>query len=120
MREKPLFEMLQDQAPATLNTADSVKATASGNRASTSLNFTNGTKYARLIRVRAEWDEAQPGNPYLVLYKDNYFDLMPEESKSLALDLFLPPGQGRQIHGRLIVEGSNTSPREIPITIDRN
>jgi hypothetical protein len=117
MRGKPLFEMLKDQAPATLNIADSVNAAASGNRVYTSLNITNGTKYARLIRVRAEWDDAQPGNPYLVLYKDNYFDLMPEESKQLALDLFLPQGQGKPIHGRLIVEGSNTSPREIPITI---
>lgn len=119
MREKPLFEMLQDQPPATLNTTDSVKATASGNRAATSLNFTNGTRYARLIRVRAEWNDTLPGNPYLILYKDNYFDLMPEESKSLSLDFFLPPSQGRPVQGRLILEGSNMLPREIPITIDR-
>ena len=119
MMEEPLFEMLQDQAPATLNTGNSLRATASGNRVSASLNLTNGTKYARLIRVRAEWDEEPSGNPYLIVYKDNYLDLMPEENRSLAMDIFLPPGHGRQVHGRLIVEGSNTSTREIAITIDR-
>ena len=119
MRDKPLFEMLQDQAPATLNLADSVKATASGNRVSTSLKLTNGTKYARLVRVRAEWDDAQAGQPYLVMYSDNYFDLMPGEDKSVSLDLFLPAGQGKPVHGRVIVEGSNMSSREIPITVDR-
>ncbi|MFN8009513.1 MAG: glycoside hydrolase family 2 TIM barrel-domain containing protein [Terriglobia bacterium] len=118
-RQKPLFEILQDQAPATINLPDTLNATVSGNRVHATLNLRNGAKYARLLRIRAAWDEPQPGSPYLTLYQDNYFDLLPEENKSLGMEFFLPPGSGKEIHGRLIVEGSNASSREIPLTIDR-
>ena len=80
-RDKPLFESLKDLPEASLQLPAEVRAVAAGEKARAALNVANGANYARLVRVRAEW--AQPGGaaPYLVMYSDNYFDLMPGESK---------------------------------------
>ncbi len=89
-REKPLFESLKDQPAASLTLPSSLEATAQGGKASTTLNVTNGGSYARLVRVRAEWDSGDGSSPYLVEYGDNYFDLLPGESKAVPIEMFLP------------------------------
>jgi hypothetical protein len=116
-RDKPLFETLQDSPSAALRTPDALNAKASGGKASASLNVVNGQQYARLVRLRVEWNEPESQAPYLVMYSDNYFDLLPGESKTITLDLFMPPQVRKTIQGRVVMEASNAPAQEIPITI---
>jgi beta-mannosidase len=116
-RDKPLFESLKDQPPASLTLPSVLSATASGRKGSAILPVKNGSNYARLIRVRAEWKDEGGNSPYLVLYSDNFFDLLPGESKSLALEMFLPREREGRITGTLVVAGTNVEERRIPIEI---
>lgn len=114
-RDKPLFESLKDQPRAILAVPSSVDVTASGNKASSTLTVTNGSTYARLVRVRAEWDQGEEGSPYLVQYSDNYFDLLPGESKPVAVEMLLPKERVGKLSGTLVLEGTNTESRRIPV-----
>lgn len=55
--------------------------------------------------------------PYLVEYGDNYFDLLPGESKPVAIDMFLPKEHMGKLSGALVVEGTNIESRRIPVQI---
>jgi hypothetical protein len=116
-RDKPLFETLKDAPSAALRTPHALNAKASGGKASASLNVVNGQQYVRLVRLRVEWNEPESQAPYLVMYSDNYFDLLPGESRTITLDLFMPPQVRKTIQGRVVVEASNAPAQEIPITI---
>jgi uncharacterized membrane protein len=113
-REKPLFQMLKEQ-PATTMHIDAPKISAAGNSATLALNLKNGANYARLVRMRIEWDGPQP---YLSLYNDNYFDLFPGESRQVSLELSFPGKLTAPARGRLIVSGSNLEASETPITVN--
>lgn len=113
-REKPLFQMLKEQPATTMHTAV-VAATASGNGATLTLNLVNGKNYARLVRLRMVWDEAQP---YMSLYSDNYFDLMPGQQKQVSVELKFLGKPNAPVHGKLIVAGSNLARSEIPVTVN--
>jgi hypothetical protein len=115
--EKPLFESLKDQPAADLSLPAKLEAKVSGRRAKLSLNLQATEQYARLVRVRAEWDGPQEQAPYLVLYGDNYFDLLPKEAKTIDLDVFLPAQWGKKVAGHLIVEGTNVGTQKIPIEL---
>ena len=114
-RQKPLFQMLKEQPATTVETTGTLTAKATGNSATLSLNLKNGKNYARLVRLRAEWDGPKP---YMSLYSDNYFDLLPGESNPVSLELAFPEKLTAPAHGRLIVAGSNLAPTEIPITVN--
>jgi hypothetical protein len=116
-RDKPLFESLKDLPRASLTLPTEVHTVASGNRAHAVLKIASGDKYARLVRVRAEWPDGSSRAPYLVMYSDNYFDLLPGEEKSLDLEMFLPSNQGGNIAGTLIIEGSNIAAQRIPLDV---
>ena len=116
-RSRPLFEMLQDQPAASLELPKAMQLTVSGERAQASLRLRNGPSFARLVRVRAEWNVPEPQAPYLVMYSDNYFDLLPGETVELSLNLRLSPASHGPVQGRLIVEGSNVAASEIPVTL---
>ena len=116
-RDKPLFESLQDLSSATLSLPAAVRAKASERKANANLAVTNGSEYARLVRVRAEWKEGEENAPYLVKYSDNFFDLLPGESKSLALVMFLAKEHMGRISGTLVVEGPNLEPQRIPVEV---
>jgi beta-mannosidase len=111
---KPLFETLQNQPAAELSLPKSVEFTADAGKAKGVIQIQNGSNYARLLRVRAEWDVAQHGAPYLVMYDDNYFDLLPSETRNLSIEMRLPSSARGRVTGRLIVEGSNLDRTEIP------
>ena len=113
-REKPLFQTLKEQ-PATTMQTTAPAAGAAGNTATLSLSLKNGKNYARLVRLRIEWDGP---NPYMSLYADNYFDLLPGETKNVAVELAFPDKLAAPVHGRLIVAGSNLAQTEIPITVN--
>jgi hypothetical protein len=114
-REKPLFQMLKELPPASLKAAGMLQAKTSGKRARIMIDLGNGVNYARLVRLRAEWDGPQP---YMSLYSDNYFDLLPGEQRSVSLELAFPGNITTPARGRLIVEGSNVAASEIPITVN--
>ena len=116
-REKPLFEMLKEQPAVDVKVPASLQAKVSGKQTSVSLDLTNGAGYARLVRVRAEWNGPQEEAPYLVMYSDNYFDLLPGQAKTVTLDVYLPKTSTGTTSGTLIVEGSNVSAKQIPITL---
>jgi uncharacterized membrane protein len=115
VREKPLFQMLKELPAASLKTGSKLEGKGNGRRAEVSIDLANGPEYARLIRLRAEWDGPQP---YLSIYSDNYIDLLPGEKKSIALELAFPEDVTMQIRGRIVVEGSNLAASEIPITVN--
>jgi hypothetical protein len=77
----------------------------------------NGQQYVRLVRLRVEWNEPESQAPYLVMYSDNYFDLLPRESRTITLDLFICPRVRKTIHGRVVMEASDAPAQEIPVTI---
>jgi hypothetical protein len=116
-REKPLFEMLKEQPAADVKGPASLQAKVSGEQACVSLDLTNGAGYARLLRVRAEWKGPEENAPYLVMYSDNYFDLLPGQAKTVTLDVYLPKTSTGTTSGTLILEGSNVSTKQIPITL---
>ena len=116
-RDKPLFESLKDLPTATLTLPTELKVTASGKKANAALMVTNGEKYARLVRVRAEWQEGDGISPYLVKYSDNFFDLMPGESKSIGMEMFLPDEHMGKLSGAVVVEGTNIGSSRIPMGI---
>jgi hypothetical protein len=116
-RDKPLFEKLKDLPTATLAVPSSLVAKASGRKAGATLLVKNGSEYARLIRVRAEWQDGDGNAPYLVKYSDNFFDLLPGENKSLALEMFLAEGNAGKISGTLVVEGPNVETKRIPVEL---
>lgn len=116
-RDKPLFESLKDLPTATLAVPSVLNVTASGKKANATLLVTNGGKYARLVRVRAEWKESDGNSPYLVEYSDNFFDLLPRESKSVGLEMFLPREHMGKLAGTLVVEGTNIESRRIPVEL---
>jgi beta-mannosidase len=113
-REKPLFQILKEQ-PATTMQATVPAAKADGNRANLAIALENGKNYARLVRLRIVWDGPQP---YMSLYGDNFFDLMPGEAKQVSLELAFPDKLTAPAHGKLIVLGSNLAATEIPITVN--
>ncbi|HXW15444.1 MAG TPA: glycoside hydrolase family 2 protein, partial [Terriglobia bacterium] len=116
-RDKPLFESLKDLPTATVAVPSVLHITALGKRANTTLVVTNGSHYARLVRVRAEWEEGDGNSPYLVKYSDNFFDLLPGESKSVGVEMFLPAEHMRKLSGTLVVEGTNIASQRIPVEL---
>jgi hypothetical protein len=114
-REKPLFQMLKELAPARLEVGRMLQAKVSSQRAKIIIDLRNGGNYARLVRLRAEWEGPQP---YMSLYGDNYFDLLPGERRLISLELAFPENITTPARGRLIMEGSNVVPSEIPITVN--
>jgi beta-mannosidase len=115
-REKPLFEMLKVLPPAEVRVSAAAANETPSNGIQFSLQIKNGEHYARLVCVRAEWDSAAQNAPYLVLYDDNYFDLMPGESRTITAKLLLPKGATGHISGKLIVTGTNVEPASVTIS----
>jgi len=117
-RDKPLFEMLKDLPPAAVGLPPEVKAKVSGNKATIPLTFANGPQYARLVRVRIDWETRAEGNPDLLLFSDNYFDLLPGEKRDLEIRVSASTGTLGPIQGKLVVAGSNVPAMQIPITLE--
>ena len=114
-REKPLFQILKEQPATTVETAASVEAKADGNTATLALNLKDGKNYARLVRLGVEWDGPQP---YSSIYSDNYFDLLPGETKPISLEVKFADKLAAPLHGRLILAGSNLARTEVPVTVN--
>jgi hypothetical protein len=115
--EKPLFETLKELPTAELKVPMEVQGEASHDRAYLTVELRNGDRYARLIRLREEWEGDDRHIPYLVTYSDNYFDLLPGESEKVDLKIWLAREAPASISGGLIVEGSNVSAARIAVKV---
>jgi hypothetical protein len=94
-----------------------LEAAARDGKASLAVNLGSRQGYARLVRLRCEWDGPASEAPHLAMFSDNYFDLFPGEEKSVSLDFFLAGNPQAPLRGRLILEGSNVARQEIPLTL---
>jgi len=115
--EKPLFEMLKELPPADVRIPAKLRAQVANQKAQVKLNVTNGDRYARLVRVRAEWNGEPSRVPYLLLYSDNYFDLLPGESKEVVIDAFLSQASSETVSGTFLLEGSNVQTRQSAVEL---
>jgi len=117
-RSRPLFEMLQDSPSASVELPESLRMDVTGHRATGVLTLRNGAKFARLLRIRCKWDGDASGAPYLTIYGDNYFDLLPGEEMTVTVEMRLSQGRPGPVEGTLVVEGSNVPPVEIPVVLE--
>lgn len=114
-REKPLFESLKDLPSAKVEMPQKAEATnEASDRFHFSFRLANHDRYARLLRVRAEWGKPTSA-PYVVLFNDNYFDLAPGESRIIEGTALFPEGQIAPTSGKLIVEGTNVTRKDVMI-----
>lgn len=83
--EKPLFQSLKESPATSLTgTISAVGANEEG-RQRYNIEITNGPAYARLVRINL--DDALQHNPNIIpLIGDSYFDLLPNERKTITLD----------------------------------
>lgn len=116
-RAKPLFEMLKDLPAANVVLPQGLKSTASGRQAAVPIKIRNGPAYARLVRLRVEWNEPEDRAPFLEIYSDNYFDLFPGASRTIAVDVFPRDGSRGSVSGIVTVEGANLARQEIPLEL---
>jgi len=112
-REKPLFETLKDLPVAQLSVS-AVHLERSGADANLWLQLVNGDNYARLVRVRLD-DSQEQGSPYLVLYDDNYFDLLPHEARTVNAKVRFRGGRAGTFAAKIIVSGTNVEPVTVPV-----
>ncbi len=115
VRDKPLFESLRDLPKASMTVPPEIRAVMSGDKAHATLKVENGAVYARLVRVRAEW--SGDSSPYLVQYSDNYFDVLPGESKKVDLEMLMPAQHASKITGTLIIAGPNIDVRKVSVEL---
>jgi hypothetical protein len=121
-KQKPLFQLLKEQPDASVKASPAaIDAAAKNGTASFMVEVANGNKFARLLRMRIEWDDtgttgAAAQEP-VVLYGENYFDLFPGEKKEVAVDVAMPEGFTGTTKGTLILEGTNVPETRIPITL---
>ena len=113
-REKPLFETLKDLPPAQLKVSAHIEPSRAD--ANLSLQFVNGGNYARLVRIRLDdSQEASQGSSYLILYEDNYFDLLPHETRTVNAKVLFRGGTPGTFAAKLIVSGTNIETVAEPI-----
>ena len=85
-----------------------------------SVQLNNSDHYARLVRIRTEWEGEVDARSNLLLYDDNYLDLAPNESRTVHAILPLTGDTVQQLTGKLYVQGTNLAPVEIPLRLAGN
>jgi hypothetical protein len=114
--DKPLMQLLKEQPPASVKASPgTLEAAIKDHAGSFAVEIANGERFARLVRLRIEWEDAarQP----LVMYDDNYFDLFPGETKRVPVELRAPGTLAGTLQGTLIVEGTNLPEIRVPIRL---
>jgi len=83
--ERPLFQSLKEAPSTTLTATIAADSPASNVRQRYHVEIVNGPNYARLVRLNL--DDAQQHNPSLIaLIGDSYFDMLPNEHKTVTVD----------------------------------
>jgi beta-mannosidase len=102
-RIEPLFEILKDLPPASVSIEPRAGATKS-------FVIRNQDGYAHLVHLRIEWPQGI--RPYIAELSDNDFDLMPGESRRIALTTRTHTKQGETPECLVKVTGANVKPAE--------
>lgn len=116
-REKPLFETLKELPPASVKISIEEMSRTSGGDATFSVRVSNSDHYARLIRLRTDWDGTGDTTPDIVLYDDNYFDLAPGESRVIVARHPLLGASSQRLTGTLRIQGANIASTGVPIEL---
>ncbi len=113
VHEKPLFQTLKEQPSASVE-VQGTPAVAQGEVVRETIRLVNGAEYARLVRLRAEWDAKGP-EPYTTEFSDNAFDLLPHEEKNVVVEWRVHAKNVGDSFGRVIVDGVNLKAKEIAV-----
>lgn len=114
---KPLMQLLKEQPLASVKASPgTVEATIKDHAGSLAVEIANGERFARLVRLRIEWEDAAR-QPNVVMYDDNYFDLFPGETKRVPMEVRTPGTLAGPLQGTLIVEGTNVPEIRVPIRL---
>jgi len=115
--DKPIPQLLKEQpqvgvqaSPATL------EATIKGNAGSFAVEIANGERFARLVRLRMEWEDPAR-QPHVVMYDDNYFDLFPGEKRRVPVEFRTPQAFSGTVKGTLIIAGTNVPEIRVPVSL---
>lgn len=83
--EKPLFQTLKESPSTTLTASIAPEGPANNGDQRYRIEITNGPRYARLVRILL--DDAQQHNPNIIpLIGDSFFDMLPNQRKTVTLD----------------------------------
>ena len=118
-REKPLFESLKDLPRASVRVSIDQASRMSADGTMFSVQVSSSDRYARLIRLRMDWNSAGHATAHLALYSDNYFDLAPGESRVITASLPVVAGKTANLSGILRIQGANVPLTEVPIMTTR-
>ncbi|MCL5006323.1 MAG: glutamine amidotransferase [Acidobacteria bacterium] len=117
---KPLMQLLKEQPLAKVKVSPAKIDTAlKGNTGAFAVKIANGERYARLVRLRIEWEDSHH-QPHVVMYGDNYFDLLPDEKKRVTVDFRTPAAFTGAIQGTLIIEGTNLPAMRVPVRLSHS
>ena len=115
--DKPLMQLLKEQPLASVKVSPgAIEATIKGNAGNFAVEITNGERFARLVRLRIEWEDPSH-QPHAVMYDDNYFDLFPGEKKRVPVEFRTPATSTGTIQGTLIIEGTNVPETRVPVRL---
>ena len=113
--DKPLMELLKEQPTAEIKaSATTLEASAKDQTGSFVVEIQNGAHFARLVRLRIQWDDLNH-QPYALLFDDNYFDLFPGQKKRVPVEFRMPAAFAGAAQGEVIIEGSNVPEIRVPI-----
>ena len=113
-----MFQLLKEQPEASVKASPAaIESAAQNGTAQFKVQIANGDRFARLLRMRIEWED-QTGQAPVAMYGDNYFDLFPGEEKEVTVELETPAAQAGTTKGTLIVEGTNVAEIRIPVSVE--
>jgi hypothetical protein len=116
---KLLFQQLKELPQTKAVVPGPVALTTTGRRGTGAVTIRNGAGYAHLVRLAVRWNAPGQEQP-LLLYGDNFIDLLPQEEATIPVEVLLPEGnQAEAFTGTLIISGSNVPEQEVPITVRR-
>lgn len=103
--EKPLFQTLKESPATTLTAAIAPAGPAQNGDQRYRIEITNGSGFARLVRILL--DDAQQHDPNIIpLISDSFFDMLPNEHKTVTLD-WIQQDSSANTPPRLEIEASN-------------
>jgi beta-mannosidase len=115
--DKPLLQLLKEKPLAAVTASPrTIEATVKGNAGNFAVDIANGEYFARLLRLRMEWEDPSH-QPHVVMYDDNYFDLFPGEKKRVPVEFRTPGKSAGTIKGTLIVAGTNVPETRVAVRL---
>jgi uncharacterized membrane protein len=115
--DKPLMQLLKQQPRSEVKASPAaIEATIKNNVGSFAVEIANGDRFARLLRLRMEWEDPAR-QPHVVMYDDNYFDLFPGERKRVSVEFRTPQAFKGTVKGTLIIAGTNVPEIRVPVNL---